>query len=199
MTIPVPRSQIALDPLIDEAKRRMRRRRLFLVSMLALAAAGTAAVVVTRPSVDARTSVPRSRWHATQTCATGGAAVTGGLVSSRANVSMSLATAKSIAQRTGPSEFAPAGTHSGTAQAVPCMVALSAAFAAGDKWGVSHQHAFAVTAGWVGYASGPQFSFHCVLQGEGARTLLGTCSHRADVHAGSVKVTFRIRRVVHSA
>jgi hypothetical protein len=86
---------------------------------------------------------------------------------------MSFATASSIAQRTAPQEFQAAGTHSGTAQTVPCNVAGNAANVAGNTWGIGHQRQFAIKAGRVGYAAGPFFRFHCsrrrdiLIQGRG--------------------------------
>jgi hypothetical protein len=51
MTLRVPRLRFALDPLVAEAKRRMRRRRIFVAVVLAVAIAGTTvAVIATRPS-----------------------------------------------------------------------------------------------------------------------------------------------------
>jgi hypothetical protein len=46
MTVRVPRLPLTLDPLIAEAKRRMRRRRLLIAAVLVLAVAGTAGGVI---------------------------------------------------------------------------------------------------------------------------------------------------------
>ena len=55
MTARVPRLPFSLDPLIAEAKQRMRRRRLLLAAMFALVAATTAGVIASgeaRPVAD---------------------------------------------------------------------------------------------------------------------------------------------------
>lgn len=195
-----PRSPFSLDPLIAEAKRRARRRHLLLASILVLMALGTAiAVTAARSPAGANTSALAARWPATQTCHSGGGAIIPalqvvGFVGARIHVSMSSATADSVAQRTGPQEFQPAGTHSATAQAVPCNVASNAADVAGNTWGVGHQLQFTIKAGWAGYATGPLFRFHCVLRSAGARTLVGTCLHKANGQAGAVRVRFQIHR-----
>lgn len=117
-----------------------------------------------------------------------------GLVSSRTGVSMSFATANSIAQRTGPQEFQPAGTHSGTPQSVPCDVAAGVASTAGNAWSGRHQRQFAIKAGWVGYAGRPTFGFQCALRRAGARGLAGVCLHKANRDAGTVRVRFSIHQ-----
>jgi hypothetical protein len=203
MTAQASRFPFSLDPLIAEAKRRARRRHSLLAWLLVLIAAGTGvAVVSTHPSASTagtNVSTLAAHWHATQTCHNGGIAIVPamqvvGSVSGRMQVSMSFATADSIAQRTGPQEFQPAGTHSGTARTVPCNVAYNAAGVAANTWSVGHRQQFAIKAGWAGYAAGPIFRFRCVLRGDGSRTLAGTCVHTANGQAGAVRVRFRIQR-----
>jgi hypothetical protein len=168
--------------------------------MLVLMAVGTATVVMATGSpAGSNTSQLAARWQATQTCHSGGMAIVPamqvvGFVSARMRVSMSFATASSIAQRTGPQEFQAAGTHSGTAQTVPCNVAGNAANVAGNTWGIGHRLQFAIKAGWVGYAAGPFFGFHCALRSEGARTLVGTCLHKENGQADAVRVRFQIHQ-----
>ena len=205
MTARAPRLPFSLDLLIAEAKRRARRRDFLLASMLVLTAVGTAiAVISTRSPAGTNTSHPAARWQGTQTCHNGGMAIMPamqvvGIVSAGMRVSMSFATANSIAQRTGPQELQPAGTHSGTAQTVPCNVAGNAADVAANTWSIGHQQQFAIKAGWVGYAVGPVFRFHCVLRSEAGRTLVGTCLHKANGQAGAVKVRFQIHRVAETS
>ena len=155
--------------------------------------------MATRSPAGSSASQLAARWQGTQTCHNGGMAIVPGmqvvgLVSARMRVSMSFATASSIANRTGPQEFQAAGTHSGTAQSVPCNAGGNAADVAGNTWGVGHRQQFAIKAGWVGYAAGPVFRFQCVLRSEAARTLVGTCLHKANGQAGAVKVRFQIHR-----
>lgn len=203
MTASVPRLPFSIDPLIAEAKRRMRRRRLLSGVLLALVATGTAtAVIATRSPAGANSSLLSARWQGTQICRNGGMALTAnqqpfnvvGLVSARMRVSMSFATASSIAQRTGPQELQPAGTHSATPRVVPCNVAGAVADTAGNTWSVRHQRQFAIKAGWVGYAAGPFFRFTCVLRNEGPSALAGTCLHKPSRQAGTVRVRFLIHR-----
>lgn len=202
MTVRIPRLPLSLDPLVAEAKRRARRRRLLLAVVTVVAAVATAtAVIATRSPAGANTSILAARWSYTRVCRTGGMALTQtkapydvvGLVSPQTRVSMSVATASSIAQRTGPQEFQPSGTHSGTPQSVPCDVATGVASTVGNAWSGRHKRQFAIKAGWVGYAGGPTFGFQCALRRTGAQGLAGLCLHQANRDPGTVRVRFSIQ------
>lgn len=205
--IPQPaRLPYSLDPLIAEAKQRARRRRMLLAAALVLVgAAVVVGVQETRSSASSDVALLSASWRDAQTCrgAPGtGAAITSstqlgkvlGLIGFPMRVTMGFATAYGIAQRVGPSEFQPAGTHGTTAQAVPCNVAFDVADRAGNRWGALKQRQFGITAGWAGYSGGPRFGFECVLRNAGARRLVGTCLHEASRRAGAVRVRFLIRR-----
>ena len=69
MTVHVSRLPFSLDPLITEAKRRMRRRRLFVAAVLVFVFAGTAAgVVAVRSPVDANRIAATSQPAGTRWC-----------------------------------------------------------------------------------------------------------------------------------
>lgn len=66
MTAHAAESPLSLDPLIAEAKRRTRRRRLFVVALLILVGAVTAAVAIsTHPHAGGYMSVPWTRGQST--------------------------------------------------------------------------------------------------------------------------------------
>ena len=206
MTSHPARLPYSLDPLIAEAKQRARRRRMLLAAALVLVGAAAAAgVVETRSPASRDVALLPASWHDAQTCRGrpgDGIAVTSntqlgkvlGLIGFPMRVSMGFATANGIAQRVGPSEFQPAGTHGATAQAVPCNVALDVADRAGNRWGALNQRQFGITAGWAGYSGGPLFRFDCALRSAGAHKLLGTCLHKPSRQEGAVRVRFLIRR-----
>lgn len=183
---------------------------MFAAMLLVVVTPTVVAVTLNRSPTTPATAAPPARWDATRVCNIGGITLTApvmgsrllvtgsrfqivGTVGAHTSVSMSHATARSIAQRTGPNEFEPAGSHAGTAQSVPCNVAGSTASIAGNTWSEGRPTAFGITAGWMGYGSGPTFRFHCVLRRAGSRALLGTCVHRVDTQAGAVSVNFQIR------
>jgi hypothetical protein len=109
------------------------------------------------------------------------------------HVRMSYKTARSIAERVGPSEFQPSGSHP-SPKDVPCVVASSVAFAAADAWSVRHATSEWISARWTGYASGPSFGgFHCIVTTPRAGTVGETCTHQADRHAGQITVQLTVR------
>lgn len=110
-------------------------------------------------------------------------------------IGMSYTTAKGIAQRVGPNEFAPPGSHP-AARDVPCDAAFSIAMNGAKAWTKWPGNSGWMGAGWIGYATGPYYgSFHCtgVSQADGGAR--ETCHHNADRHAGAMTGRF----VIHPA
>jgi hypothetical protein len=109
------------------------------------------------------------------------------------HVEMSAATARSIAERVGPNEFQPPGSHP-HAKDVPCVVASSVAGVAAETWSEDGATDDWVRVAWASHASGPSFGrFHCHASRSGAGRVNETCDHRADRHAGAITVEFIVR------
>jgi hypothetical protein len=109
------------------------------------------------------------------------------------HVSMSYATARSIAERVGPNEFQPSGSHP-LPKEVPCVVASSVAFAAANRWSIRHGTYEEVSPKWTGYASGPSLGrFRCFVTSRRAAAVRQSCIHAADRHAGRISVDLTIR------
>lgn len=107
------------------------------------------------------------------------------------HVSMSYATARSIASRVGPSEFQPPNSHP-SPNDVPCDIASAVSQAGTDAFTHWHSTSGTVNSGWTGYAAGPQFSFTCSGKRRSDGGATETCVHVADQHAGRVVVRFTI-------
>ena len=109
------------------------------------------------------------------------------------HVSMSYATAKSIAARVGPYEFQPPSSHPAP-QDVPCDAASTVALAGADAWTHWHSELGSFAAGWTGYAAGPSYGrFDCTGTKRRDGGAIETCSHHADRHAGAIVVRFIIQ------
>src|SRR5881398_1964826 len=70
------------------------------------------------------------------------------------HVEISVATARSLAKRVGPSEFQPPGSHP-PARTIPCSVASDVAFAGARAWSVRHARYDWITVVKTGYSYGP--------------------------------------------
>ena len=109
------------------------------------------------------------------------------------HVGMSAATARSIALRTRPEEFQPAGSHP-AARGMPCWVAQSVATTAANAWTHWPGNSGIVGIRPEGYTPGPYLGrFVCSgsnRRGGGARE---RCVHSADRHAGAITVTFVVK------
>ncbi len=111
------------------------------------------------------------------------------------HIAMSFSTARSIALRVGPSEFAPPGSHPAPRD-VPCTVAQAVASSAADAWTRWRGDAGWVGVTWVGYARGPYIGrFHCTGATSAGRVTHESCNHVADRNAGAITVRFVIRPV----
>lgn len=110
-------------------------------------------------------------------------------------VSMSYATARSIALRVGPYEFQPPTSHPAPRD-VPCDAALTVALAGANAWTHWHSERGSLTAGWTGYATGPSYGrFDCTGTKRRDDGAVETCTHQADKHAGEITVRFTITSV----
>jgi hypothetical protein len=204
------RRPLSLDPLIAEAKRRMRPRRLLLAAAVLVAGAGAAGTASqSRTPAGTNTAALAARWQTTQVCRdprkgdglalfakpTNGNVIGNevGSISDPMSVTMSFATASGIAQHIGPGEFQPPGTHP-SPTFVPCNIAQSASGAAGTRWALQGVRHFGIRAGALGYTGGPPFDFTCVLRDARPRALAGMCVHRGNDRVGAVKVRFVIHR-----